>query len=325
MMMLAWASPWGPGSRSMTGKMTGSSRRLLVLAMLLAVASLSVPSVSVAQQTSDVSSQMNQPAAPPPTQPPLGQPPPVQPADQTPADTSGGVTDASYVLGPQDVIEVAVLGRSDFTTRARVGEDGMIQLPFIGTLQAAKKTTTQLSTDISQALEKGGYFSNPILRVEIVAYASRYVTVLGAVTTPGLVPVDRAYHLSEILARVGGAREDAADYLIVRPENGAERHYSIRGLVTGDASQDPTVSPGDRILIPKGDLFYISGQVKSPGAYGLESGMTLRQAIARGGGLTDIGSDHGVKVTGADGKARRLQLDDPIGPKDVIVVGERLF
>jgi polysaccharide biosynthesis/export protein len=318
----------------MTGKMIGSLQRLLVLAVLSLTVGLSAPCAGFGQPA-DASSQMNQPLppaqplAPTPTQPPPGQSTTTQPAglttDQTQPDTSGGVTDASYVLGPQDVIEVAVLGRNDFTTRARVGEDGMIQLPFLGTLQAAKKTTTQLSADIGQALEKGGYFSNPILRVEIVAYASRYVTVLGAVATPGLVPVDRPYHLSEILARVGGTREDAAEYLIVRPENGPEQHYSIRALITGDPSQDPNVSPGDRILIPKADLFYISGQVKSPGAFGLESGMTLRQAIARAGGLTDIGNDHGVKVTGADGKVRTLQLDEPVEAKDVIVVGERLF
>lgn len=234
-------------------------------------------------------------------------------------------SDASYVLGPQDVIEVSVLGRSDFTTRAKVGEDGLIQLPFLGTITAAKKTTSQLGAEVADALEKGGYFSKPILRVEIVAYASRYVTVLGAVTTPGLIPVDRPYHLSEILARVGGARPDAADYLIVRPDNGPEHRFSISGLVTGDASQDPTVSPGDKILVPKAELFYISGQVKGPGAFALETDMTLRMAIARGGGLTDLGTDHGVKVTGVDGKVRRLQLDDKIKPGDVIVVGERLF
>jgi polysaccharide export outer membrane protein len=245
--------------------------------------------------------------------------------DQGATAPPGATSDASYVLGPQDVIEVSVQGRNDFTTRARIGEDGLIQLPFIGTMTAAKKTSAQLSGEIAQALQRGGYFSNPILRVEIVAYASRYVTVLGAVANPGLIPVDRSYHLSEILARVGGARDDAADYLIVRPENAAERKYSIRGLVTGDASQDPVVSPGDRILIPKAELFYISGQVKSPGAFPVDSDMTLRMAISRGGGLTDLGSDHGVKVTGVGGKVRRLQLDDKIEAGDVIVVGERLF
>jgi polysaccharide biosynthesis/export protein len=234
-------------------------------------------------------------------------------------------SDADYVLGQQDVIEVSVLGRSDFTTRSHIGADGQIQLPFIGTIMAAGKTASQLSADIADALDKGGYFSKPILRVEIVSYASRYVTVLGEVTTPGLVPVDRQYHLSEILARVGGAKDDAADYLIVRPDNGPEHRFSIRALVTGDATQDPFVSPGDRILVPKAELFYISGQVKGPGAFALESGMTLRMAIARGGGLTDLGTDHGVKVTGVDGKVRRLGLSDPVAAGDVIVVGERLF
>jgi polysaccharide export outer membrane protein len=192
-------------------------------------------------------------------------------------------------------------------------------------VEAAKKTTSELSSDISAALVKGGYFSAPILRVEIVAYASRYVTVLGEVGGPGLVPVDRAYHLSEMLARVGGTREDASSYIVLRSDNGVERRLSIRGLVSGDASQDPIVAPGDKIFVPKAELFYISGQVKASGAFPVENGMTLRMAISRGGGLTDLGTDHGVKVTGPDGKARRLRLDDPIAPGDVIVVGERLF
>jgi hypothetical protein len=53
--------------------------------------------------------------------------------------------------------------------------------------------------------------------------------------------------------------------------------------------------------------------------------MTLRMAIGRGGGLTDIGTDKGVKVTHADGKVDRPGLNDKIAPGDVIVIGERLF
>ena len=52
-----------------------------------------------------------------------------------------------------------------------------------------------------------------IVEVEVVSYASRYVTVLGAVGSPGLIPMDRPYRLSEILARVGGARQDGADHV----------------------------------------------------------------------------------------------------------------
>jgi polysaccharide biosynthesis/export protein len=233
--------------------------------------------------------------------------------------------DQGYILGPQDVVEVDVLGQSDFKVRAPIGADGSIELPFIGKVAAANKTTSQLSDDISHALETGGFYSHPIMSVQIVAYASRYVTVLGEVGTPGLVPIDRAYHLSEILARVGGVKEDAADYVIVRSPGGPERHYLVSALATGGDAQDPLVPPGDKIFSPRAAVFYISGQVKSPGAYPLTTGMTLRMAIGRGGGLTDLGTDHGVKVRDAGGKMVTLGLDDQIAAGEVVVVGERLF
>ena len=230
-----------------------------------------------------------------------------------------------YVLGPDDIIEVDVLGRADFKVRTKIGQDGAIKLPFIDSIAAANKTVGQLSLDVSKALEAGGYFAHPIVNVEVVSYASRYVIVLGSVGTPGLVPVDRPYRLSEIIARVGGIRPEGADYVVLRPENGPERRLSITSLATGDASQDPVVTPGDKIFSPMAEVFYVSGQVKTPGAYPVLAGMTLRMAIAKGGGLTDIGSDRGVKVTHKGGKVEKLDLDGKITPGDVIVIGERLF
>jgi polysaccharide export outer membrane protein len=233
--------------------------------------------------------------------------------------------DQNYIIGPGDTVEVDLLERTDFNTKAKVGTDGMIQLPYIGSIAAADRTTQKLSDQIGAALIKGGFFSHPILSVQVVSYAARYVTVLGAVAQPGLVSIDRPYHLSEIIARVGGVKDSGADYVIVRPAKGPERHLSIRALATGEASDDPFVSPGDTIFNPIAELFYISGQVKSPGAYAIISGMTLRMAIGRGGGLTDLGSDHGIKITRGGHKVGKVDLDSKIEPGDVIVIGERLF
>jgi polysaccharide export outer membrane protein len=244
-------------------------------------------------------------------------------------ETVGGVAASpasvkSYVLGPEDVIEIGVLGRTDFTTRAKISQDGTVQLPYLGSVQAANRTAEQLREDVRGLLEKGGYFAKPILSVNIVAYASRYVTVLGQVGTPGLVPVDRPYHLSELLARVGGAKEDAADYVVLRSGKAPEQHLTIKALATGDEAGDPYVAPGDKIYVPRAELFYISGQIKIPGAYPMITDMTLRQAIARGGGLTDSGSERRIKITRA-GKKESVDLDAKVLPGDVIVVGERLF
>jgi len=234
--------------------------------------------------------------------------------------------DQSYILGPGDVIEADILGRTDFNVRARIGTDGKIQLPYLGSVDASNRTTLELTDQISKALESGGYFSHPILRVEIVSYASRYVIVLGDVRSPGLVPVDRAYHLSEMLARVGGPVAGAADYVVLRPQTGAERKLVIKDLATGDSNQDPFVAPGDKIYVPSAELFYVSGQVKSPGTFALEPDMTLRMAIARAGGITDLGSEKRVKITRHGVKLDQVDLDETkIQPGDVIVIGERLF
>lgn len=230
----------------------------------------------------------------------------------------------SYVLGPDDVVEVDVLGRQDFKTRARVRSDGTIVLPLIGTVKVADRNSIQLSEEVTAQLKRGGYFANPIVTVDIVSYASRYVTVLGNVNSSGLVPVDRAYRVSEILARVGGLREGAADYVTLTRASGGEMRLKVRELATGGDAQDPVVQPGDKIFSPQAELIYVTGQVNAPGAYPMVSDMTLRMALARGGGVGPNGTERRVRVT-RDGRETRVGMDDKIQPGDVISVGERFF
>jgi polysaccharide export outer membrane protein len=231
----------------------------------------------------------------------------------------------NYILGPEDVVQVDALGRTDFSTKAKIGTDGTIQLPFLGTVKASDRSALQLRDEITQALLKGGYFAKPIVQVEVVSYASRYVTVLGDVTTPGLIPVDRPYRLSEILARVGGIREGGADYIIVRSSNGTERTFPVKSLATGDNTADPYAQPGDKIFSPEADIFYIKGQVKAPGGYPISPDMTLVMALARGGGITDQGSDSHIKIIRKNATITPSDLNVKIEPDDVIDVGEGWF
>jgi len=266
-----------------------------LLPVLMAALALAIPAASSAQ---------SQPAAPAPA------------AD---AARPGG-----YLLGPEDVIDIEIPGRADFKVRTRIGQDGLIDVPFLHTVSASNRTTRQLGEEIARALDAGGFFAKPVVSVEIATYASRNVTVLGAVGTPGLVPVDRPYRLSEIMARVGGARSDGADYVQIRSLDGKEKSLAIKDLATGGLDQDPWVQPGDKIYVPKADIFYVSGQVKEPGTFPLSPDMTLRMAIARAGGVTDQGTDRRVRITRA-GHDVTVNLDGKIQSGDVIVVGERLF
>jgi polysaccharide export outer membrane protein len=261
-------------------------------------------------------------AQPAPAVTPLPQAP-IASANNPAAGTTAGGSSAEYVLGPEDVIEVEVVGQPD-KLRARVYTDGTIQLNLVGKITAAGKTPRELGAEIVAILKSGGFYANPVVNVEVSNYASRYVTVLGAVASPSLVPINRAYRLSEILARVGGVQATAADFLIVRPETGPEKRYLIADLATGDATKDPFVVPGDKIFSPVAEVFYISGQVNAPGSFPVRSDLTVRQAIARAGGLTASGSDKKVAVNRGGNKVK-LKADDKVEPGDVLVIGERLF
>lgn len=235
-----------------------------------------------------------------------------------------GAPSTEYLLGPDDVIDVEVVGQPD-RTRAHVYSDGTIQMNLIGKLMVAGKTTRQLGAEIAAALKANGYFANPVVNIEVSSYASRYVTVLGAVGQPGLVPINRAYRMSEIMARVGGVQDRGADYVIIRPATGPEKRLQIDKMSTGDASQDPFVTPGDKIFVPLAEVFYISGQVNNPGNFPMRTGMTLREAIARAGGLGESGTDKGILVTRGGGKPVKMDASAKVEPNDVIVVRERLF
>lgn len=236
--------------------------------------------------------------------------------------------DQNYILGTGDVIEVTLLGRTDYDARARVNADGTVLLPLLGPIQASGRSPAALASDVRAALQKGGFFTDPQVHVEVQQVASQYATVLGFVGTPGLVPLDRPYHLSELIARVGGRSSAGADYVILTHPDGKSQRYNLADLATGGMDKDPLVVAGDKIYVPaaENEVFYLSGEVKAPGAYPVSDGMTLRMALARGGGVSENGSEGRIKVVRHGETLKGVKLDQTIvQPGDVITIGQRLF
>lgn len=275
-------------------------------AALLVIIAQAGGAMTVSAQTAPAQGQMQAPAA-------------------TPQPFSSVPTDDAYVLGSGDVLTVDVLGRAEFKTQAQVQTDGTIQLPFLGTVKAADMSVLKFRETVRDALKKGGYYADPIVNVAVSNYASRYVIVLGDVGRPGMVPVDRNYRVSEILAQVGGPRDSGSDYLTLRRVTGEEIKLDIRELATGSTDQDPFVKPGDKLFVPKAETFYIYGQIARPGTLKIDTGMDLRRAIAAAGGLTTMGSEKKVKVIRDGKEIKKYDLSGPIKNGDVIHVGERFF
>lgn len=245
-------------------------------------------------------------------------------AVQTPIAPAVNLSEG-YVLGPGDIVEVAVIGRDEYKARVQVQVDGSIQLPYINSIPAANRTVLQLRDDVAARLKSGGFYNNPAVSVIVATYASRYVVVLGEVASPGIVPVDRSYRVSELLARVGGTRATGADILTLRRATGEELQLPIEKVAMGGAADDPIINPGDKLYVGAAPTYYIYGQVNGAGTFRIAPGMTLRQAIAQGGGLTDRGSEKKIKVFRGGQSLETVDLSTLIKGGDVIVVGERFF
>lgn len=261
-----------------------------------------------------------------PTTTPTAPPAVVAPAAAQPAAGAERATlQDGYVVGISDVLDVAMVGSDEFRGRVTVQQDGTIQLPYVGSLKAQDKTLLQLGKEIAAALTKGGYYVDPAIQVTVAQITSRYVTVLGEVGNPGLIPVDRAYRASEMIARVGGLKPSGSQTFFLRREGGAEIALTMEAIARGGDEADPFVNPGDKIFVPEAPTFYIYGQVNAPGTYPMQGDMSLRMALARGGGLTTLGSDKRITVVRKGVELKKFSLSDPILDDDVIVVGERFF
>lgn len=242
------------------------------------------------------------------------------------AGSPAAAVERGYVLGPNDTITVQVYGQADAGVTTRIKSDGTIVMPLIGTIKAEGETAVSLANTITKKFVAGGFLKSPFVSVEIGNYVSRTVNVAGKVTTPGVYPLDKDYHVLEMLLKAGWLREQGASYVYLRHEGGGkEVTLDTEGLVRGAQDKDPLLEPGDTLYVPDADLFYISGQIARPGAFPIGRALTLRQAIAISGGVTASGSERKIALIRGGGKEVDADLDQPVQKNDVYIVKERLF
>ncbi len=238
-----------------------------------------------------------------------------------------------YRLGTGDVLRITVYGQPDLTTEARIGENGSITFPLIGEVKLVGSTPSQGEAEIVRRLKKGGFILDPNVNLNIVQYHSQQISVLGRVNRPGQVTLDKISRVSDALALAGGIIVDGADTItLVRERNGKTEYRDIDVIALfkeGGETSNEVVSDGDIINVAKQPMFYIYGEVQRPGSFRLEQNMTVVQALSMGGGLTQRGTQRGIKILRRDNKGAMqelaTQLSDLVKKDDVIYVKESLF
>ena len=250
---------------------------------------------------------------------------------------SGGFSQAfaeeDYLLGGGDTVSIVVYGQPDLSTVVRISQDdGTITYPLIGEVAISGLSPEDAGRKIAKLLRNGGFIKKPQVALTVKEFQSQKISVMGQVNKPGQYSLRGESRVIDLISQAGGLKNDAADFItVVKNRNGEQvkREVDLLQFYAGDISQNIKVSRGDFILVPKMDEFYIHGEVKKPGMYRLERGMTVMQALSVGGGITGRGSLRGIIVTRnqSDGATKKIKvkLTSKVKDKDVIYVKERLF
>ncbi|MCL6262737.1 polysaccharide export protein EpsE [Craterilacuibacter sp. RT1T] len=242
-----------------------------------------------------------------------------------------------YRLAAGDQIRVQVFQNPDLALDTRVGESGFISYPLIGKVKVGGLPLESAETLVAAALKKGGYVQQPQVNISLLQVRGNQASVLGQVNRPGRFPLETTTtSATDLLAQAGGVAPGGADTMVLtgmrdgkpfRSEIDLPALYRVSGQ--GAVPDAPVMMPGDVLYVDRAPVYYIYGEAQRPGAFRIERGMTVQQALAQGGGPTPRGTEWRLSINrkGADGKMIQLNpaLSDLVQADDVIYVRESLF
>ncbi len=259
-----------------------------------------------------------------------------------PSITSTLSAGARVAVAPGDVMRVRIFEAyagnifptiqtpgADLGTQ-RVGDDGNINVPYVGVVRVAGLDLPEIERRIVQQI--GAKAQDPQVIVEIVADRTHTVMVSGDVKNPGRVSVlEGVRSVVDAInnrggpagpASAGGAAQGATQYEVV-----LRRHGQV--ILTAQYSEllagaDVGIQKGDEIVVrPNSKLFTVLGAVQRAGNYEMSKpNLTLLEALGQVSGLKDERANKtgvyvfrmGDLLNNPTAKARvfRLDLQQPV-------------
>ena len=259
-----------------------------------------------------------------------------QPAAQPPA------VESAYRVGPSDELKISVFDEPALSGSFRVDVDGSIPYSLVGRVIVTGRTVREIEQLLTARL-LDGYVRQPRVTVEVAQYRSRKVFIMGEVRTPGQYALDGDVTLLEVLALAGALTESAGEEISVRrakepaakvgaslpddPTTVEVVRVSLPELQSGRMSSNLVLQDGDTIIVPAASRVFVTGHVRTPGAVVLRGRLTVQQAIALAGGITERGSSRGIKIRREVTPGAFVEVDvsptDFVQANDTIIIRQR--
>lgn len=247
-------------------------------------------------------------------------------------------------VGPRDLLDISVLEDKSMSGRVMVGEDGNIIHPVLGKVQVAGLTAAQIEARLKSALE-ANFLAKATVSVQVAEFASKPISVVGAVVRPGRISANGSTTLIQALTLAGGlaAGHGKELYVLRTGQNGLTEQVSVSVedlMVRGNPDVNIPLAPNDLVNVPV-DMpitVYVGGEVMRPGKAVFRSSQTptLLQAIADTGGQTDRASKWAIITRVENGQSKTIRVnymdivrgrkpDFVLRDSDTIWIDEALF
>ena len=256
---------------------------------------------------------------------------------------AAGVT--SLVLAPGDLIDLEVFDTPELSSpKLRIGEDGSIVIPVVGSIKIAGLTPLAADAAIEKRLRDDQIMLNPSVTVLVTDYSTLGIDVLGEVKAPGIYSFLGTHSLYDALAAAGGATVVEGSSITVT-HRADPTHPVIVPVGGPDFSQVQNatqVQPGDVVEVSRARTIYVVGDVAHSGSFPLAFGRPITAldalALAEGPNKTaKLGKASIVRKTATGAQLIPINLsqvektiapDQMLQPDDVLVIprsGVRAF
>ncbi|MGB7332476.1 MAG: polysaccharide biosynthesis/export family protein, partial [Terriglobales bacterium] len=173
-------------------------------------------------------------------------------SDKIATDTPSSQGTPEYIIGPEDVLHIAVWKEADLTATLPVRPDGKISLPLLDDVQASGLTPKQLAVSVTEKLKK--YIADPRVTVVVTAINSKRVYLTGEVLHSGAMPMLPNMTVLQALSSAGISQfANTKRIYVLRTQNGKQEKLPVnyRKLVKGELiDENYLLQPGDTIVVP---------------------------------------------------------------------------
>jgi polysaccharide biosynthesis/export protein len=205
-----------------------------------------------------------------------------------------------------DLVAVSVYDAPELTRTVRVDTDGAIRLPLLAEgVKAAGLMPAELEGELVQALKSEQILVDPVVKVTVVEYHSRPISVMGAVRKPITFQADGVVTLLDALSRAEGFTDDAGTEILVT-QNDAVQHIAVKRLMDGsDPSLNVRLTGNEEIRVPVAGKIFVLGNIHRPGGFPVRdpADKTVLKMVALSEGLMPFSQKIAYIVRRQEGEA----------------------